>query len=491
MDAAHACVAPCAHPPPSPLLSWVEHDPAEILRSVELCAGGALAAARASGAPARVVAVGVANQRETTVAWDSVTGLPLCNAIVWNDARTGGVCAGVEAAHGGRDAFRAATGLPVSPYFSAYKMRWMLDNVDAVRDAAAKGTLRFGTVDSWLVWSLTGGASGGGAHVTDATNASRTGLLDIASLTWHAPTCGAMGVDPAWLPAVASSAERYGAVAAGPLAGAPLTGILGDQQAALLGQRCRPGDAKATFGTGAFVLLVTGPTPPPSAHGLLTTVAYKLGPDAEALYALEGAVAVAGAGVTWLVDGLAALDAPSSIGAVADSVPSSGGLILVPAFGGLLAPRWRADARGALLGVTAGTTRAHVCRAMLDAIAWQTREVTDAMAEDAAVIGAPGLASLRVDGGAAACDALMRIQADALGVAVVRPPHGETTSLGAALAAGVGAGVWSAEAAFSVGAGAKPTVFARTADAATIEARFAKWKLAVERTYGLAALTDE
>lgn len=476
---------PALHP-----CSWVEHDPAEILRTVDLCAGGALAAAKAAGTPARVIGVGVANQRETTVAWDGATGEPLCRAIVWNDARTSAVCAAVEAAHGGKDAFRRATGLPVSPYFSCYKMRWMLDNVDAVRAAAAAGTLRFGTVDAWLAWRLTGGPAGGAA-VTDATNASRTGLLDIESLQWHAGTCAAMGIDPSWLPTVASSAEPYGVIAAGPLAGSPLTGILGDQQAALLGQRCRPGDAKATFGTGAFVLLVTGAAPTPSTHGLLTTVAYKLGPTVPAVYALEGAVAVAGAGVTWLVDGLGVLDSPAAIGAVAESVPSSGGAILVPAFGGLLAPRWRPDARGALLGVTAGTTRAHVCRAMLDAIAWQTREVTDAMGEDAAATGAPGLASLRVDGGASACDLLMRLQADALGVAVVRPPHGETTSLGAALAAGVGAGAWSGDDAFRVGAGAKPTLFHRTADASAIAARYAKWRLAVERTYGLAALTDE
>lgn len=389
------------------------------------------------------------------------------------------MCAAVEAAHGGRDAFRATTGLPVSPYFSAYKIVWLLENVPAVKAAADAGTLAVGTVDAWLAWRLTGGR----VFQTDVTNASRTGLLDLATLTWHAPTAAALGIDVAWLPTVAPSAGDYGVVAAPhPLAGVPIRGVLGDQQAAVVGQRCRPGDAKATYGTGAFVLAVTeGDAPVPSTAGLLTTVAYQLGADAPARYALEGAVAVAGAGVTWLRDGLGIIERPADAETHARSVPDAGGVVFVPAFAGLLAPHWRPDARGALLGVTAATTRAHVCRAVLDAIAWQTRDVLAAAAADGAVIS-----TLRVDGGAAASDLLMQTQADVARVRVLRPAHGETTSLGAALAAGVGAGLWSAEEAMGVGVDALGggDAFEPAADGAAVAAGERQWRKAVERACG-------
>lgn len=472
---------------PNPLNpSWVEHDPDEIVATVTQCAEGALAAASAAGTPARVVAVGLTNQRETVVAWDTATGRPLHHAIVWNDGRTAGVCRGVEAAHGGRDAFRATTGLPVSPYFSAYKIVWLLKHVPAVADAAAAGTLTFGTIDAWLVWSLTGGVAGG-TRATDVTNASRTGLLDVGACEWHAPTAASLGVDTAWLPRVLPSAADFGTIVGGPLAGAPITGVLGDQQAAVVGQRCVPGDAKATYGTGAFVLAVTeGEAPVASSAGLLTTVAYKLGADAPTRYALEGAVAVAGAGVTWLRDGLGMIDTPADAEALARTVPDSAGVVFVPAFSGLLAPHWRPDARGVLLGITAATTKAHVCRAVLDAIAWQTRDVLTAAAAD----GAPVRGALRVDGGASASDLLMQIQADVARVRVVRPANGETTSLGAALAAGVGVGLWSAEDAMTVGLDTDgSTVFDPGEDEAGIEAAAVKWRLAVERSLGLDILT--
>ena len=378
-----APVCCCSLPPfflPQPH-SWVEHDPLEILATVTTCLEGAVAAA---GGPASVTiaAVGLTNQRETTVAWDGTTGAPLARAIVWNDGRTASLCE--EIAAGDADRFRGVTGLPVSPYFSVYKLKWLLAHCPAVADAAAAGTLRVGTVDAWLIWNLTGGPDGG-TFVTDVTNAARTGLLSLGGLCWDAGTAGALGVDTAWLPRVASSAEIYGVVTpthGGPAAGAPLAGCLGDQQAATLGHGCGPGDAKATFGTGLFLVAVTGsgvgedrggsavPAPPvPSAHGLLTTVAYQLGPDQPAVYALEGAVAVAGAAVTWLRDGLGVAPSPAAATALAASVPSSGGVYAIPALaGGLLAPRWRPDARGALLGLTAGTTAAHVARALFEAV---------------------------------------------------------------------------------------------------------------------------
>ena len=389
-----------------------------------------------------------------------------------------------------QDCFRAVTGLPVSPYFSAYKAAWLLEHVPEVASAASAGRLRLGTVDSWLLYNLTGGVDGG-VHVTDVTNASRTGLLDVRALAWHAPTCSALGIDPAWLPAVVSSAEVYGKIASGPLAGVPVSGCLGDQQAAVVGQRCAPGTAKNTYGTGCFLLYVTGNQPIPSTTGLLTTVAYRLGPGAPPVYALEGAVAVAGAGVSWLRDGLGVIAGPEESETLAASVSDTGGCYFVPAFAGLLAPRWRPDARGALLGVTASTTAAHVVRALLEAIAWQTREVVDAVAADVGV-GAP-LSVLRVDGGACRNDLLMQLQADVLQLPVQRPSHMETTSLGAALAAGVGVGLWSADAVFAEGgpaggAAAATTTFAPAVSKAGVERRYARWRLAVEHSLGLSAL---
>jgi glycerol kinase len=464
-----------------------------------------------------IAAVGLTNQRETTVVWDAATGAPLHRAIVWNDGRTAGICDAVAAEAGGdRDRFRAVTGLPVSPYFSAYKLKWLLSHCPAVAAAARAGTLRAGTVDAWLIWNLTGGTDGG-AFVTDVTNAARAGLLSLAEGRWHGPTAAALGLDTAWLPRVASCAEVYGTITpahGGPAAGAPLAGCLGDQQAATLGHGCGPGDAKATFGTGLFLLAVTGGGgdgqngethhgPVPSKHGLLTTVAYQLGRDAPPVYALEGAVAVAGAAVTWLRDGLGLVATPAEVGDLAASVASTGGVYAVPALaGGLLAPRWRPDARGALLGLTSATSRAHVARAVLEAVGWSAREVVDAARADVAgsstSTAASFLPALRVDGGACKSDVLMGLTAAALGVPVVRPAHQETTSKGAALAAGVGAGLWSAADALAAareeGDGESGwTTFqpaAGEAARARTERRYARWRAAVERALGCDELDD-
>ncbi|GLC44941.1 hypothetical protein PLESTM_001667100 [Pleodorina starrii] len=477
-----------------PQAGWCEHDPLEIWRTVLECMSRAWEDAQqrvvSSGRPPlRMVALGITNQRETTVVWSRTTGRPLHNAIVWLDNRTSELCDQLAAAHGGRDAFRAITGLPISPYFSATKYLWMYENVPEVRAAVDRGDAAVGTIDSWLIWQLTGGAAGG-VHVTDVTNASRTLLMDLDSLDWHSSTLAAFRCPRSALPRIVSNAEVYGLITPspataphhaaalhtsgsasllgagpaaglgggggmsihplGPLEGVPIAGCLGDQMAAMLGQRCRPGEAKNTYGTGCFMLLNTGQRRIASTHGLLTTVAFKLGPDRPANYALEGSVAVAGLGISWLRDNLGLIGSAAESEVLAASVKDTGGVYFVPAFSGLLAPHWRADARGVLLGMTSFTTRAHVVRAMLEAICFQTREVLDAMRRDAELDEHHGgLAALRVDGGAAANDLLMQLQADLLQVPVVRPAFRETTSLGAALAAGLAVNLWTREEVFA------------------------------------------
>jgi glycerol kinase len=467
----------------------VEQDPLAIWDSVRRAAAAAVAAARASHGELSILALGITNQRETTVVWDRLTGAPLHHAVVWLDGRTAGVCAEAAAAHGGADAFRPVTGLPVSTYFSAYKLAWLLRHAPRVAAAAEEGRCMFGTVDSWLVYNLTGGAGGGGAHVTDVTNASRTNLMELSTLTWHAPTVAAFGAGRVLLPAIRSNAEVLGHVAPGAvpeLAGVPISGCLGDQQAAMLGQRCGEREAKNTYGTGCFLLLHTGAAAVPSTHGLLTTVAHRLGPAAAPAYALEGAVAIAGQGISWLRDGLGVIESAADSEAVAGSVADSGGVYFVPAFSGLLAPWWAPDARGAILGLTQGTTRAHIVRAMLEAICFQTRDVLEAMARDAG--GAGELGCLLVDGGASCNALLMQLQADLLQVPVRRPANLETTSLGAALAAGIGAGVWSEREALGGRGKEGGTLFSPRIGAGEARARHARWALAVERSLGLAAL---
>lgn len=419
-----------------PRPGWVEHDPVEIAARVDETIAGALRTADLKGAD--LAAIGITNQRETTVVWNPRNGRPWHNAIVWQDTRTDRIVAALEPV---RASLCARTGLPPATYFSAAKLQWILDNVDGVRAAAERGEALFGTIDTWIIWNLTGG-TGGGRHVTDATNASRTQLMDLRTLEWDEELLALFRIPRRMLPRICLSSDRvaFGATrAAGPLgAEVPIAGNLGDQHAALVGQTCfDPGDAKNTYGTGNFMLLNTGSRIVPSTSGLLTTLAYCFA-DAEPVYALEGSVAVTGAAVQWLRDQLEVIRSADEIEALAASVPDSAGMYFVPAFSGLFAPYWRADARGVMVGLSQFHTKAHLARATLEAICFQTRAVLDAMTRDAGV----QLHSLKVDGGATVNALLMQLQADILGVPVVRPVVAETTALGAAYAAGLAVGFW-------------------------------------------------
>lgn len=422
-----------------PRAGWVEHDPVEIWTNTRRVCASALAAAELSASD--IAAVGITNQRETTVVWDRATGAPVHNAIVWQDTRTDAICAELGRLGGGQDRYRERTGLPLATYFAGPKVRWILDNVDGAMARAERGELAFGTVDSWLLWNLTGGPDGG-RHVTDPTNASRTLLMDLAGLSWDGDLCAEVGVPAAMLPRIRPSSTEYGRVAErGVLAGVPIAGILGDQQAATFGQACLSvGEAKNTYGTGNFVLLNTGPSMVASRNGLITTVCYQLG-SAAPVYALEGSIAVTGSLVQWLRDNLGLIADAAEIEPLARSVDDNGGAYFVPAFSGLFAPHWRSDARGAIVGLTRYVNRGHLARAVLEATAFQTREVIDAMNADS---GVP-LTSLKVDGGMVVNELLMQFQADVLGVPVIRPVVNETTALGAAYAAGLAVGFWSGE----------------------------------------------
>lgn len=409
-----------------PRPGWVEHDPDEIWENtVEVVETGL---ADAGIAVSDLAAVGITNQRETTVLWDRVTGEPLANAIVWQDTRTDAICAEL-AADGGQDRFRRQTGLPLATYFSGPKVRWLLDEM-ALRQAAERGRVAFGTIDSWLTWKLTG------RHLTDPTNASRTLLYDLAADAWDSGLADAIGVPEAVLPEIVDSVG-VGETCRGPLEGVPLATMLGDQQAALFGQACfQPGEAKNTYGTGNFLLLNTGDAPVASTAGLITTVACRI--DGEVTYALEGAVAVTGSLVQWLRDNLGIIRTASEVEELASQVPDTGDVYFVPAFSGLFAPHWRSDARGVIVGMTRYTDRRHIARAALEATAFQTMEVLDAMARDSGTT----LTELRVDGGMTRNEMLMQFQADVLGIDVVRPAVTETTALGAAYAAGLAVGLW-------------------------------------------------
>jgi len=415
-----------------PQPGWVEHDALEIWQSQLDVAREALASIGARAAD--VAAIGITNQRETTIVWDRVTGEPLGNAIVWQDRRTAGRCQELKSA-GAEPQVREATGLVLDPYFSATKIAWLLDNVQGARERATRGELAFGTVDCWLVWKLTAGR----VHVIDASNASRTLLFNIHTQDWDDRLLALMNVPRALMPQIVPSSGVVGESVAEWFGGLiPIAGIAGDQQAALFGQRCvKPGMAKNTYGTGCFMLMHTGASPVQSDCNLLTTIAWRTGGDT--CYALEGSVFVAGAIVQWLRDGLGIIDTAAAVEPLAASVPDNGGVYLVPALTGLGAPHWDPLARGAILGLTRGATKAHLARAALEAIAYQTADVIDAMHDDSGI----ALAELRVDGGAAANDLLMQFQADILGVPVVRPSITETTSLGAAYLAGLGVGFWS------------------------------------------------
>jgi glycerol kinase len=457
-----------------PKAGWVEHDPLEIWHNTQEVIGQALG--KAGITRHEVAAVGITNQRETAVVWDRATGQPVYNAIVWQDTRTQDLVDEL-AANGGVRRFAETTGLPLATYFSATKIAWILDHVEGARARAEAGELLFGTIDTWLLWNLTGGVSGG-VHATDVTNASRTLLMNLRTLDWDDTLLAAFGVPRAMLPEIRSSAEVFGHAHAGSLLReVPVAGILGDQQAATFGQAAfEAGASKNTYGTGNFLIVNTGEQMVASQHGLLTTVAYQLGDEAPR-YALEGSVAVTGSLVQWLRDNLQLLSSSAEVETLAASVPDTGGAYIVPAFSGLFAPYWRPDARGAIVGLTRFITRAHLARAALESTAFQTREVIDAADSEVPV----PIAELRVDGGMTGNELLMQFQADILGIPVVRPRIIETTALGAAYAAGLAVGYWSSRDELTA-LWHEDRRWEPAMDEAERERRLRVWKKAVTRT---------
>jgi glycerol kinase len=457
-----------------PQPGWVEHDASEIWRRTEEVIVEALKhrGLRASD----LAAIGITNQRETTVVWDRKTGHPVYNALVWQDTRVDRSVSEL-AGDGGPDRFRAKTGLPLATYFSGLKIRWILDNVAGVRERAESGDILFGNIDSFLVWNLTGGTRGG-LHVTDCTNASRTQLMNLETLDWDQELLGAIGVPRQMLPKIVSSSEVYGVAALDSLKGVAVAGILGDQQAALVGQTCfKSGEAKNTYGTGCFLLMNTGDKPVTSKYGLLTTVAYRIG-DQPTAYALEGSIAITGALVQWIRDNFGLISKSSDIEVLARTVKDNGGVYFVPAFSGLYAPYWRTNARGVIAGLTRQTNKGHLARAVLEATAFQTREVVEAMEKDSGI----ALDVLRTDGGMVEDDLLMQFQADILNRPVVRPVVKETTALGAAYAAGLAVGFYKdfddLRSQWSVDHTWQPHM-----DAKQREAMYGSWQKAVTRSF--------
>jgi len=419
-------IAQKEHPQIYPQPGWVEHDPLEIWARTQGVVAEAMTYAKCN--PGNIAAIGITNQRETTVIWEKKTGRPIHNAIVWQDTRTAGIC-GELAGQGGQNRYRAKTGLPLATYFSGPKITWLLDNLPGARKRAEKGELLFGNIDTWLIWNLTG------KHVTEVTNASRTMLMNLATLDWDEEILRDMSVPRQMLPKIASSSEVYGTT----IEGIPVAGDIGDQQAALFGQTCfSPGEAKNTYGTGCFLLMNTGELPVHSKNGLLTTIGYKIG-NRKPVYALEGSIAITGALVQWLRDNLGLIEKSSDVETLAQTVDDNGGIYFVPAFSGLYAPYWKDSARGAIVGMTRFVNKGHIARAVLEATAYQTREVFDAMKADSGV----NLTSLKADGGMVGNELFMQFQADILNVPVIRPKVPETTALGAAYAAGLAVGYWS------------------------------------------------
>ena len=458
-----------------PQAGWVEHDPMEIWANVREVVGTALSDAEINRHD--LAAVGITNQRETTVVWDKNTGEPVYNAIVWQDTRTKKI---VDELAGelGQDRYKDRVGLPLATYFCGPKVKWILDNVEGARERAEAGELIMGTMDTWIVWHLTGGINGG-VHVTDVTNASRTLLMDLRTLQWDPEICADMGIPMSMLPEIKSSAEVYGhGRKNGLLIDTPIAGILGDQQAATFGQACfEKGMAKNTYGTGNFMLMNTGQEPVFSENGLLTTVCYQIG-DQAPVYALEGSIAVTGSLVQWLRDNLRMFDSAPEIEDLAITVKDNGGVYFVPAFSGLFAPYWRSDARGAVVGLTRFADRGHIARAALEATAFQTREVMDAMEADSGV----HLKELKVDGGMTDNTLLMQFQADLLDTAVVRPVVNETTALGAAYAAGIAVGFWAGEQDV-IDNWAEQKRWEPAMDADERDRQYRLWKKAVTRTF--------
>lgn len=456
-----------------PKPGWVEHDPLQILSNTKEVMGAALARANLSARD--IVAVGITNQRETTLLWDRTTGKPICNALVWMDTRTNDLVQRYVR-DGGQNRFRVTTGLPITTYFSSLKLLWIFENVPGAREKAEAGDAMFGTVDSWLIWNLTGGTNGG-CHVTDVTNASRTQLMNLATCDWDDALLSAFKIPRACLPQIVPSSAVHGEIRISPLNGTKIAGILGDQQAALFGQTCfAPGEAKNTYGTGSFLLMNTGTTRVQSKAGLLTTVAYKLGDDVPH-YALEGSIAITGALVQWLRDNLKLFDDVAQIEPLARSVDDNGGVYIVPAFSGLYAPYWKDSARGIIAGLTRFVTRAHLARASLESAAYQVRDVVEAMEEDSGI----NVSTLKTDGGMVGNELLMQFQADILNVPVARPKVTETTALGAAYAAGLAVGYWKniedLKANWDIGKSWEPAMSEET------RARYcAFWKKAVARS---------
>jgi len=457
-----------------PRAGWVEHNPEQIWNNVREAVG--LALTRGNLTHEDIAAVGITNQRETAVVWDRNTGKPVYNAIVWQDTRTQKI---VDELGGeeGADKYKAIVGLPLATYFSGPKVKWILDNVDGAREAAERGDLMFGNTDSWVLWNMTGGTEGG-VHLTDVTNASRTMLMNIDSLTWNEDIAKDMGIPLSMLPEIRSSSEVYGTGRPrGMVPGVPIAGILGDQQAATFGQACfEKGTAKNTYGTGNFMLLNTGTEPVHSKNGLLTTVCYKIG-DAPQVYALEGSIAVTGSLIQWMRDNLGMFEEAKDVEYYASKVDDNGGAYFVPAFSGLFAPYWRPDARGALVGLTRFVNKNHIARAALEATAFQTREVLDAMNADSGV----DLTELKVDGGMVANELLMQFQADILDVDVVRPQVAETTALGAAYAAGIAVGFWNGEQDV-IDNWAEDKRWSSTMETSERDRQYRLWKKAVSKT---------
>ena len=457
-----------------PKAGWVEHDPLEIWARTQDVVKGAMQKAGVTAAD--IAAVGITNQRETTVVWDKNTGKPYYNAIVWQDTRTDKIC-NAMAKHGGQDRFRAKVGLPLATYFSGPKVKWMLENVDGLREAAEKGDAIFGNMDTYVIWHLTGGS-----HVTDVTNASRTMLMNLETLDWDDEIVDIMGIPKQMLPKIVPSSDpnTWGnTLADGPFGGEiPVCGDLGDQQAATVGQAAlSPGEAKNTYGTGCFMIMNTGTKIVPSFSGLLTTLCYKFG-DKPAVYALEGSIAITGALVQWLRDNLNLIDSAPEVEELAATVEDNGGIYFVPAFSGLFAPYWRSDARGAIVGMTRYVNKGHFARATLEATAYQTREVLDAMNADSGV----DLTALKVDGGMVFNEMLMEFQSDVLGVPVIRPKVAETTALGAAYAAGLAVGFWESEDDIRANWGIDKT-WTPDEDSNASTELYAQWKKAVTRTF--------
>jgi len=457
-----------------PKPGWVEHDPIEIWQNTKEVIASTLQKSWIQASD--IAAVGITNQRETTLLWEKTTGKPVYPAIVWQDTRTDKICDHL-AEVGGQDRFRKKTGLPLATYFSGPKAKWILDNNPGIKQRAQNGEILFGNIDTWLIWNFTGGPNNG-LHITDVTNASRTLCMNLQTLDWDEEILEILDIPKVMLPQIRSSSEVYGKISSGPLSGIPLAGDLGDQQAALFGQTCfEPGEAKNTYGTGCFMLLNTGEKIVQSKNGLLTTMGYKIG-DQPAVYALEGSIAITGALVQWLRDNLSVIQNSAEVETLALSVEDSGGIYFVPAFSGLFAPYWRSDARGVIVGMTRYINKGHLARAVLEATAYQTHEVLDAMNKDSGV----DLKALKVDGGMVSNNTLMQFQADILGVDVIRPTVAETTALGAAYAAGLAVGIWEKvgdlKANWGVGAIWNPQM-----QESQREELYAGWKKAVTRTF--------